>query len=81
MTVDELINEFDDETWVSLGYAGLPSKDRTVVWLADYVGADLSVMAKLKPWAGKRVDGAYLTVGPDPETGDTAGMLCIDVEV
>lgn len=64
MTLEELMNKADDETWFCIV---TPDGKEHVFWNADYIGGDPDVMQELEPLLGRQFDEFGLIVRQNPE--------------
>ena len=64
MTLNDLLDHIDDETWVRLA---LPDGSHSDIWVADYVGGDSGTMTLLRPLLDLEVDDFAVEMLKPPE--------------
>ena len=79
MTLEDLLNIADDETWVKVGFAH-EVRAPVYVWGADWIGGHKPTLDEVAPWLGREVDDLRVVEGPDPELeGEATQMLNVTV--
>lgn len=59
MTVREVLNIIDDETWAALDLPAADGGSQIVLWMADWVGADEETSAKVAPYLDRKTYDIY----------------------
>lgn len=68
MTLEELMNQFFDETWFAMT---TPDGEEHLVWNADYIGGHPDVMPELEPLLDREISpDVTVEIRKDPEKPD-----------
>lgn len=69
-----LLDLANDEMWVRLNDEDVPA-----IWVADYIGCHEPLMEEIRPYLDKPVEEYWLETFEDPERGDEAPVLVVQL--
>jgi len=78
MTLKDLLDRTEDETWVAVFLEG-HNDPLEEIWVADYVGGDSSLMKRLDIWLGAECEAIRIEQRTSPENGEPVQMVCCDL--